>query len=710
MPGIVKIESVYYVSREFLEKHGVPYNSIRTYLERNRKGIINSWNHIKAPEDKRKVLIEFGSIPDKTKIKYKLPDGNEIEDHYKADIALGENEAEGNQELQIKDKLHRAITVCYVEYTNEYREVYPGDKETPINKAKLHSLYSMIIELKKNKVKVKSLFSAYSSLHIPHHKKVTSFKSFSRKLVQCQKNGIKSTVVHGRQGKELRWKLDEFVEGKIIQYFSDPRQFSSETITYFVNKEIERYNQERASNPSHAKRSTISESTVKKYLLRPEIKNRVLKYRNPEQYKRSVLPTNRRIKALNAGDTFMLDGTRLQLFCLDKSGKKPIRPNILVIYDVYSSKVVGLNISESEDRFSVMTAMEMAVKMSGFAPREWLYDNASVTKTEEFKRLKNELRLFGSEVRYARVGNAKDKSQIERFFRTFQNKYQRNIPGFLGGGIKSKVETERISSEYLEKVRKEKGLPSFKQLEKTILELIASYNNSVNKSSEIPNELFAKSPKPNVCKLDQAQAAFLFWHHKTLTVRNMEIATKIRKQPYYYDVSDHPDKFKLNGQKVKLYYDIRDLSRVFVFDLKDNRIGELNQKTAFHQSIPNQSEKDIEQIIKNESHIKSIDKSVDTALKEKANRASKAGGSDRFWDVFNPLSDTKERINDAESIAFMNTYGILRDVDFSETDGIENINPDNPLTNPDYGKEDLLTKSENIFTKEATYKEVDQES
>lgn len=75
-----------------------------------------------------------------------------------------------------------------------------------------------------------------------------------------------------------------------------------------------------------------------------------------------------------------------------------------------------------------------------------------------------------------------------------------------------------------------------------------------------------------------------------------------------------------------------------------------------------------------------------------------------------PLSDTKERINDAESIAFMSTYGILRDVDFSEIDGIENINPDNPLTNPDYGKEDPLTKSENIFTKEATYKEIDQES
>jgi len=689
-----------WVTKDLLTDHGISENYIKKCLCHYRKGIIKTWNNIEYSQDHRIKLIQLTSIPYTTRIK--LPSEDQLKNQILLDSIVSketEKKAKTNQILhEIEVELNRAFNNDYLEYVPEYHKESSLDDETVFSYGKLHAIIYAILNLRNQSKKLKDLHKVYLQFDLPGINRLSNYKSFSRKLADCRKNGIKATILHGRQGNTYPYKLNGFVTGKTEQYLCDPKQLPNGLIKDYVNRDITNYNKTDAGleNPF----SFISEPTVSQYYRRPEVKNTIMLHRNKELFDKHVQPSSRRKTAIYAGDTYQMDGTKIQFVSWDAIKKKVERLSIFAVKDVKSGRIVGFDLAQSEDKYNVLGAMEMAVKTNGLAPFEWVYDNASASKTEEFKNLKLGLELNGSRIRHAKVGNSQDKSQLERWFRTYQNKYQRLIPGFLGGGIKTKVDTERIDSGFLEKVRKTNGIPSTEQLQKTMAVLISIFNATPGKNGKSPDQLFAECSKPNTKELRPEQIAFLFWHSKTIKVRNMEIETEIRKQKYYYDLSYHEKRFELTGSKVKVYYDHRELSIIHVFDLKDNYIGEFKQKVAPYLSAANQTEKDINQIIKSAAHHKSIKTAANKRLKRVAVKAANEAGDDNFYRTINPLAASKELVNNAESQAFIEMYSDMKGIDFSQVDDIPEVFQDNPLTNPDFGN--VINEFDNLNTKEAT--------
>ncbi|MFK5855128.1 MAG: Mu transposase C-terminal domain-containing protein [Bacteroidota bacterium] len=693
-----------YATYAFLLKHEVPYKTIDKGVTRYRKKNNGSWENFK----KKYVYILYKSIPLRTRLKYKLPSEDQLKNQTLLESIVNketEKKAKANQKLQeIEIALNDACNNHYMKYVTKYHKAYNLNAEMVFSYSKLHAIINTIITLRDQNKKLKDLHKVYLQFDFSGISKTSNYKSFSRKITDCKKNGIKATILHGRQGNTYPYKLNDFVTGKIEQYLCDSRMFSYGQITEFVNNDIANYN--KTSSGQVNPYEYISGESVSAYYRRPGVKNTIMLHRNKELFDKHVQPSSRRTAPLHVGDVWYMDGTKIQFVSKNTITNKLERLSIFPIQDVKSGKIVGFDLAQSEDKHNVLAAMEMSVKIAGLVPYEWVYDNASASKTEEFKSLKQRLELNGSRVRHAKVGNSQDKSQLERWFRTYQNKYQRLIPGFLGGGIKSKVDTERIDSGYLEKVRKTIGLPSTEQLQKTMVILISIFNATPGKSGKSPNQIFAECTKPNATELRPEQVAFLFWHNKTIKVRNMEIETEIRKQKYYYDLSYHEKRFELTGTKVKVYYDYRELSMIHVFDLNDKYIGEFKQKAAPHLSAANQTEKDISQIIKTSSHHKSIKTAANKRLKSVAVNASNEGGEDNFYHTINPLAAGKEIINNAESQVFIEIYSDMKNLDFNQVDDIPEVFQDNPLTNPDFGKP--INEYDNLNTKAATLEVVEK--
>ena len=154
-------------------------------------------------------------------------------------------------------------------------------------------------------------------------------------------------------------------------------------------------------------------------------------------------------------------------------------------------------------------------------------------------------------------------------------------------------------------------------------------------------------------KLNPADIAMLFWHHKILKVRRSEITFEIRKNPYYYNIYNHELALQLDGTEVKVYYDENDLSTIHIFKLNNEYLGEIKQKVKIVSAKANQTEGDVIEIIKQSKHHENkakVAKQITKNIIEKGMMDDEEG----FLQQSNPYMIAKSDLNDAESKAMIN--------------------------------------------------------
>jgi len=586
---------------------------------------------------------------------------------------------------------------CFDLFSNTH---YRNNPEKRILTAKRYTVLKSCVELTDLKRhSIKEVFEAYKELE---SSSIISYEYFTRKLKELRCDGAAS-FIHGRINHKYVSKINPHVEELIHAYLSLPNKYSYNEVKGWVNRGIKDWNDYKGTNFS-----TISKTTVARYYMNN--RNEINYHRDKKSFDTDTRPYLNRITALNAGSLMQMDGTPVQIFCWnhpskwEKDGKRQIRLNLFVIRDAFSGKITGFDMSEHEDRYNIIASIKMMVSRHNHLPAEIVHDNFSASKTDEFKAIKSQLEDKGVKVRAAKVGNAQDKGEVERYFGTFQTRFQRLIDGYLGEGILSKRPNGRIAESWINKCKKENGLYGYDEMRRIIAELIEIYNNStINEkyNEKTPNILYAESEKTNVKPVNALDFVLMFWLKKEVIVRKSMIINEVRKSKRFYEIWNNDKKLLSNGQKVRIYYEEDDASEIHVCTLDNEFICNCKQQVQIHEAYVDQLEGEGERIMKHVAHRDAFDGFIDKKADDRVEKAKQFRGE--AYEIMSPLKIEKLKLNNIESQVLLKQYYNDNDINTDKMPERVPVLPSTPYFNRELTDKPKKKGKKDVRTATATY-------
>jgi putative transposase len=329
-----------------------------------------------------------------------------------------------------------------------------------------------------------------------------------------------------------------------------------------------------------------------------------------------------RRECLNVGDVWVADGHKLAFDILDPKTGKPKRMMLLLFFDWASRYPVGASIANTEDSEQIMLALRNGILNWGARPKFVYLDNGKAFKSKLFHQKWNDHDLekelsgifprLGIQAKFAKAYNTRAKI-VERFFKTFQEDFERFMDTFRGGSIADKPA-------YL--MRNEKWIRNLKERNPLTIDeakcLMAFYFQELygktphgGLKGKNPYDLFINAQLPENQIIEPSRLNFLMLKIKQRTVSNNGIRMN---NVLYWDDS----LVRYVGKKVMLRYDIMDMRSILVYDEKDNLICQAEMRRLTHPFIdlaPDKelAEKELKQRLK---HQRRLEKEV----KEKSNQ------------------------------------------------------------------------------------------
>ncbi len=358
------------------------------------------------------------------------------------------------------------------------------------------------------------------------------------------------------------------------------------------------------------------------------------------------------IPALHAGSQWQMDGWRIPVFCkkYDKNNHVQYFTTyyLFAILDSHSRKIIGYHISESENTETILTGLERAVINTGFLPYEIVADNHSFNQTSEAENLKKQMEAYN--VHWTVDSNPRRKSLVERAFRTLGDKHFKTMYGYIGQGVKTKMDNGRTQQELMDVYTKPDNFLTYEQVVAVTVQVVEEYNNTaIEKLKDSPNHLYEKSEKPNAYPINDFNRVSLFNRKAEYKVLHGQITIKRSGYTYEYQL---PAKYSLewNNKQVSVRY--ADFEEIYLFDPKtDKPICSVVQKFAIHGALADQTEKDIELLNKNKGRIKGIE-TQRRKKKEKLFEDANAINPDAY-EYVNKITASKDTLQVIENNANM---------------------------------------------------------
>ncbi len=549
--NIINLSGEIYVQISFLEKYGLNSQTIYNGLSRNRKKNNRSYEHFADPKDNRVKWIKYLSVPKQTMEKYKLPSLLQLT-----------SKLEEDQRTEKEELIHRCLHYANERGYYNYKKYYHGtfhDSYIIDQYARTHAVFCSALDLKNNDIKIKDIFIVYCSIHDLVFN-TNSLKSFYHKLRDFEQYGY-GIFIHKSYGKSRSWRRvsEEHIK-KIELLYRDTKIYSGREIHQKLNS----WAIEKGHFP-------LSISTVKKILSSADFKNRNKGYRYGKEWVfNNFEPFTLRLDPENNGTLWQIDGSRLQIPYLGENNQ-PKFLILFVVMDVHSRKIVGFSFGKSETHQVAIQALKMAVKNTRYVPKELLRDNGSCFKHTRFKELEEHFKFLGTYVRRHKVGLARDKAHVERFFSTFQTTILNKVKGYIGEGVKSRREEGRPAKEVIEESLKPSQLRTLTELEKLIPTLIDKYNNQKiyddQHSPWLRYEIAGKDLYTT--HVTDNEFSLMFWDKATIRVNQSMILMsegKHRNRRFQYIIEEHDLRCSLNLTTVQVYYQKSDRSLIKLFD------------------------------------------------------------------------------------------------------------------------------------------------
>ena len=260
---------------------------------------------------------------------------------------------------------------------------------------------------------------------------------------------------------------------------------------------------------------------------------------------------------------------------------------------------------------------------------------------------------LGVNWRHSKVGNAQDKSYVERFFGTFQTVECALHEGYLGEGITSK-RNNRPSPEILAKAKKD-GILTYKEMKSKVASMIGKYNERALGNRKSPINIYKNTAKPNIVEMDAVRTSLLFWKKTSYTVKRGMVKITIQKVMHHYEIHDHDLKMQLQNIKVTVRYDETDLSWIMLFDYDTDRpICECKKHINVVMTDIDGAEDD-KSIQIAAAKRKSYETHIEKERQKVIDKGLEYAGVDEL-ELAHPLSLKKNQIHTAESKAFINYF------------------------------------------------------
>jgi putative transposase len=287
---------------------------------------------------------------------------------------------------------------------------------------------------------------------------------------------------------------------------------------------------------------------------------------------------------LEVGSVWVADGHTLSFDIMNPKTGKSQRMTMIMVFDWASRYPVGASLAYTEDSQHIQIAFRNAFLNYGGVPKYVYLDNGKAFKSKLFNErweahdLQTELGgIFPRlevQVAFAESYNAKAKI-IERFFKTFQERFERFISSFRGASVADKPATLMRNEKWAKKLF-EVQPPTLEEAMQMIAYFIRHMygetpHNGLNGMT--PWDVYNGNPCPQERKVEASKLNFLMLSTVRKTLRNNGI---MLNKLMYWDVAliGHI------GKEILIRYDLADARWILVYDLQDNFICQAEVRRA----------------------------------------------------------------------------------------------------------------------------------
>lgn len=262
----------------------------------------------------------------------------------------------------------------------------------------------------------------------------------------------------------------------------------------------------------------------------------------------------RNTESLPVGFIYQGDGHTADVYIAHPATGKIWRPEITAWMDIRSRYLVGWFISESESALTTLFALSHALITHDHVPAMLHIDNGAGFKS----KMVNDDSLgfyarFDIEPMFSIPRNAKGKGQIERWFRTLEEREGKRWDTYCGADM---------APEVLQKITRDvnsgkRNLPSIDEYKAGLDAFVDRYNNTPHSAldDKTPAEVWATLERTPLHTPDMA----ICRPHKEVSVRRQAVV--LHKREY-----TAPDLIAYNGKKLVAEYSVHDDSAIRMLD------------------------------------------------------------------------------------------------------------------------------------------------
>ena len=282
---------------------------------------------------------------------------------------------------------------------------------------------------------------------------------------------------------------------------------------------------------------------------------------------------------LEVGDILVADGHKLAFNVINPFTGKPTRATLVGFLDWKSTALVGYEIMLEENTQSIASALRNAIINLDMIPKIVYQDNGRAFRAKYFTDDKGFTELgfnglyskLGIETVFARPYNARAKV-IERFFKEFQEGFEKLLPSYIGSNIQNKP-AYMMRNEKLHKNWHNEYIPTIEETIKMI-DMWLHFKNSQpcpNAPDKTIAEVLEERKKQNV-DINQLDDLMLATEVKTIQRNGIRFLN-----------CDYFDE-RLYGfkSKVLIKYNLIDLTSIKVYTIKGEYLCTAERVTETH--------------------------------------------------------------------------------------------------------------------------------
>lgn len=427
---------------------------------------------------------------------------------------------------------------------------------------------------KKSKTKIwENLSDAVNNLPEKRWKHIlpTSAKNLKIRYQRYIKEGYAS-FIHAGEGNQRTVAIKGEIGDYILALYCLPIKFT-------IPEVLAKYNEVREENEWRE----LSESAIQNFLSKPE-NERVwtLARDGKEAYNRKYKHTIKRDRQRWFPNCYWaIDGTKLDLTYFNPAtGNVEAYMRVDVMVDVYSEKIIGWSLSETESMTDHFRAVKMATQQAGVRPYLFTYDNQSGHKSSKMQEIYAEMVAKDGGTHYPHKAR-EHNSPVEGIFRRLQQQCVQKLWNSDGLGIKTKTDQSHANTDFL--AENTHHLPTKEDIQKQWEYIVKEWNGAKHpeKKHKTRSEVYSEEMLVSE-SLELWEIMRLMWieeKKKPITYKAHGITLVVDKKEYIYEVYDRDGKIDLEfrrkyvGEKFIVRYDPDGMDGHIQL-LKENQLGE----------------------------------------------------------------------------------------------------------------------------------------